>query len=235
MNVWIFVEGESDCIALNALWAKWRESLGKVRWGIKVIALENKSQFFRKIGPRAAEKLTNNDDDLVVGLPDLYPNHAFMCTEYKHADLDELKRVQGKLVREALVNVFNLSKKKAEAKLGRFYPTALKHDLEMLLLASRDELRKVLNTTDALDNWRHPVEDQNQTRPPKYVVEDLFWTKMGRRYHDTVHARAVLDKVADIKTILYHNGNQSQCPVFQALMDWIGAKTGILAYQMPDS
>ena len=81
MKVWIFVEGESDRIALNALWAKWRESLRKAGWGIQIIPLENKSKFFRKIGHRAAEKLTNNEDDLVVGLPDLYPNREYMNSQ----------------------------------------------------------------------------------------------------------------------------------------------------------
>jgi dihydrodipicolinate synthase/N-acetylneuraminate lyase len=67
-------------------------------------------------------------------------------------------------------------------------------------------------------------------RPPKYVVEELFRTRTGREYRDTVHAKAVLDKVADIKTILYNNPGQLQCPIFKELMDWIGAKAGVLAY-----
>ena len=57
MKVWIFVEGESDKLALNALWKRWLEKLKVTGWGIKIIPLENKSKFFRKIGPRAAEKL----------------------------------------------------------------------------------------------------------------------------------------------------------------------------------
>ena len=202
----------------------------KVGWGIQIIPLDNKSKFFKKIGHRAAEKLRDNEHDLVVGLPDLYPNSVFTSSQYKHDDLPELKRVQTGLVRDSLAGVFSLSKPQIEVALERFYPTALKHDAEMLLLAARNELREVLGTPDALGNWRHPVEEQNQTKPPKYVVEELFQAKKGRRYRDTVHARAVLEKIADIKTILYGNGNQLQCPVFKELMDWIGDKTGVSAY-----
>jgi hypothetical protein len=230
MKVWIFVEGESDCIALNALWMKWRESLSKVGWGIHIIPLDNKSKFFKKFGYRAAEKLVNNEDDLVIGLPDLYPNSDFNSSEYAHDNLPELKGVLTRLLKDSLGRVFGRTKPQIDVMLGRFHPTALKHDLEMLLLAARDDLRRVLGTSEALGNWRNPVEDQNQTRPPKYIVEELFRTKMGRRYCDTVHSKAVLEKVSDIKTILYRNGNQLQCPVFKELMDWIQIKTGVSAY-----
>lgn len=231
MKVWIFVEGESDRIALNALWSKWRESLSKVGWGIQPIPLDNKSRFLRKIGYRAAEKLTNDENDLVIGLPDLYPNCEYVHSEHKHDDLNELKVVQTRLVKQYLAEVYHFLPPQIEAVLGRFYPTAFKYDAEMLLLAAIDELREFLGTRDALGNWRHPVEDQNQTRPPKYVVEELFQAKKGKRYRDTVDAKTILDKVADIKTLLYHNGNQLQCPVFKDLMDWIGARTGMPAYE----
>lgn len=172
MKVWIYVEGESDCIALNTLWKRWRESLGRVRWGIQIIHLDNKSKFFRKIGHRAAEKLANNEDDLVVGLPDLYPNREYANSQYKHDDLDELKTVQTNLVRKNLADLYDRSSTQIQLALERFYPTALKHDMEMLLLAAKDELLAVLGTPDALDNWRHPVEDQNQIRPPSTLLRN---------------------------------------------------------------
>jgi hypothetical protein len=230
MKIWIFVEGESDRLALNALWEKWRESLRKLGWGIQIIPLDGKSRFFRKIGPHAAEKLRHDKNDLVVGLPDLYPNSEYKNSSYKHNDLGELKMVQTQLVKNNLAEVFGASPVDIQAALDRFYPTAFKHDLEMLLLAAREELRKVLETNDALGKWRHPVEDQNQMKPPKYVIDELFQAKRGRKYRDTVHAKAVLGRVHDIKTVLYHNGNQLQCPAFKDLLDWIGAKTGVSAY-----
>ena len=231
MIVWVYVEGPSDRIALNTLWASWQSRLGKNGWGIQIMDLDDKSRYFRKFGGRAAEKIVNADHDLVVGLPDLYPNGAYSRTKFKHDNLSELKAVQTRLVRDALQTVFNLSPKKAEATLARFFPSALKHDLEVLLLAAVDELRQVLGTTEKLENnWRHPVEDQNQQKPPKYLVEELFRTKKGRCYRDTRHARAVLEKVTDIKKLLFSSSGQLECPVFKETMDWISERTGIAAY-----
>ena len=90
-----------------------------------------------------------------------------MSSQYKHADLCELKTVQSMLVKRALADVFRLSSAQSNAALERFLPTAFKHDAEVLLLAAKDELRAVLGTPDALGNWRHPVEDQDQIKPPK--------------------------------------------------------------------
>ena len=80
MKVWIFVEGRSDVQALSALWSDWQQRLGKKGWGIQLIPLEGKSKYFRKIGPRATEKLEHDAHDLVVGLPDLYPNQDYANT-----------------------------------------------------------------------------------------------------------------------------------------------------------
>ncbi|HVN77400.1 MAG TPA: DUF4276 family protein [Terriglobia bacterium] len=230
MMVWIFVEGESDKIALNALWSTWKSKLGKAGWGIHLIPLEDKSRFFRKIGHRAAEKLAHDVSDLVVGLPDLYPNVEYASTEYAHADLAGLRSLQSSLVKKALQDIYSKSDAQAQDVMKRFHPTALKHDLEVLLLAAIDELRQVLGSSEALGKWRHPVEDQNQSNPPKYVVEALFRTKKKRRYRDTTDAKAVLDKVSDIKKLLYNDKTQLECPVFKQTMDWIATKTGVEGY-----
>jgi hypothetical protein len=230
MKVYVFVEGDSDRIALNTLWANWRNVLGAAGWGIHMIPLDDKSRFLRKIGHRAAEKLVNDPRDLAVGLPDLYPNHGYENTPYKHANLQDLKRVQTHLVAGALAQKFGLSQGQCDVALKRFFASAFKHDMEVLLLAAKEELRSVLGTPASIRNWRHPVEDQNQVEPPKYIVAELFRTKLRRHYRDTVHARAVLEKVTDIKGLLYTSSRQSQCPVFKEMMDWIGSKTGIAGY-----
>ena len=77
MKVWIYVEGESDKLALQFLWKNWCEQLRTARHGIRIIPLDGKSKFFQKIGPRVAEKLCANKEDIVVALPDLYPNEPF--------------------------------------------------------------------------------------------------------------------------------------------------------------
>lgn len=121
--------------------------------------------------------------------------------------------------------------------VARFLGTALKHDLEMLLLAAKEELRGHLRTADRLDDsWRKPVEDQNQERPPKRVVEELFRTKSAKKraYRDTKDAPAVLRRIENIRTILYDSTRQMQCPVFKSMLDWVGDRTGVRAYDEKD-
>ena len=84
MKVWIFVEGDSDVKALSALLNGWKQNLSAKGWSIQLIPLDNKSKYFRKIGSRATEKLANDARDLVVGLPDLYPNQNYTNTNYRH-------------------------------------------------------------------------------------------------------------------------------------------------------
>ena len=84
MKVWIFVEGKSDVQALSTLLNGWKQNLSAKGWGIQLIPLESKSKYFRKIGSRATEKLANDARDLVVGLPDLYPNQNYTNTNYRH-------------------------------------------------------------------------------------------------------------------------------------------------------
>ncbi|HVP10761.1 MAG TPA: DUF4276 family protein [Phycisphaerae bacterium] len=232
MKVWVFVEGEADRIALETLWESWRESLRTNGHGISVIPLDDKSRFFRKIGHRAAEKLRNNAADLVVGLPDLYPNAEYSSTCFRHDGLDDLRICQARLVRASLTEHFHMNDGQAGQALERFFPTALKHDLEMLLLAAGEELRAFLGTRDRLGGWRIPVEDQNQTRPPKRIVEELFLTKSAKKraYRDTKDAQAVLRRVRDIRSLIHIQNNQVNCPVFKEMLDWVGEKTGVSAY-----
>ena len=165
MKVWIFVEGKSDVQALSALWRGWKQNLGAKGWGLQLIPLENKPNYFRKIGPRAGEKLVHDTRDLVVGLPDLYPNRDCANTAYKHDNLKELQDVQMQLVKQ------NLQQKgrpaDVESHIARFYPSALKHDLEVLLLAATSQLQSRLKMRNRPGGWRHPPEDQNQNKPPK--------------------------------------------------------------------
>ncbi|HCO96618.1 MAG TPA: hypothetical protein DIU00_22205 [Phycisphaerales bacterium] len=233
MKVWIYVEGESDKLALQTLWKSWCEQLRTTSHGIRIVHLAGKSKFFQKIGPRAAEKLCANKEDIVVGLPDLYPNQPYAGTRFEHNDMTQLKSVQINEVSKALEKIYGANRQKAQQLLERFLPSALKHDLEMLLLAATKELRAHLRTSEHLGNWRNPIEDQNQNKPPKRIIEELFRVKSKARqaYRDTKDASAILRKVTDIRTIIFDARNQIKCPVFKALLDWIGEKTGIPAYQ----
>jgi hypothetical protein len=230
MRVYVFVEGAADRQALEVLWQGWRERLRAVGWGVAVIPLDDKSRVLRKIGHRAAEKLVASQQDLVVGLPDLYPIAQYRGTEYGHENLCQLQEIQKGRVTDALRSIYGKSAGDMDGLMRRFLPSALKHDLEMLLLAARNELRAYLRTPDHLGSWRHPVEDQNQQQPPKHIVEELFRTQRGWHYRDTIHAPAVMRKVTDIRVLLFDKQGQLQCPVFKETLDWIGKCTGVPTY-----
>jgi hypothetical protein len=229
MKVWVYVEGVSDRLALLTLWASWLRALSDKGWGIRVLPLDDKSRFLRKIGVLAAEKLVADSHDVVVGLPDLYPAETEGEVEFRHSDLAELASVQQAQVKKALRESFG--RLDATSMLERFHAAALKHDLEVLLLAAKDALRSHLRTTRMLDGlWRHPPEEQDQQKPPKRVVEELFRVELKRRYRDTTDAPDVLRGVSKQRDLLYDPRGAIQCPVFKDVIDWIGSKTGVPGY-----
>ena len=219
MKVWIFVEGKSDVQALSALWSGWKQKLSEEGWGIQLIPLESKSNYFRKIGSRATEKLANDAHDLVVGLPDLYPNQNYANTDYRHNNLQELQGVQRRLVERHLQRIG----RHINSHMARFYPSALKHDLEVLILAATSQLQSRLKMSNKPSGWRQPPEEQNQDRPPKRIVEDLFQRELKRAYRENTDSYAIL-RNADLREVA------EQCPTFRAMIDWIGGKTGVPGY-----
>ncbi|MCY3681098.1 MAG: DUF4276 family protein [Gemmatimonadetes bacterium] len=222
MKVWVYVEGKSDVGALSALWSGWKEKLRNEGWGIQLIHLENKSNYFIKIGHRVTEKLLNDPGDLVVGLPDLYPNQNYANTEYRHNNLKELQGVQTRLVKQHLQQ--KVRGADVDSHMARFYASALKHDLEVLLLAATSQLQSRLKTQDKLSVWRLPPEDQNQSKPPKRIVEELFSKyRKGKSYNDVEDGPAIL-RNADLREVA------EQCPAFRNMIDWIGEKTKVPGY-----
>ena len=227
MKVWVYLEGKSDCKALSALWGDWTSVLRVNGWGIQTISLENKSKFFHKIGPRVAEKLLNDENDLVVGLPDLYPNRNYENTEFRHRNLRELKDLQRILVERELPA--RARPTEVQSCLSRFYPSALKYDLEMLLLATPSHLQSQLKMSTKPQGWRLPPEEQNQDNPPKRIVEQLFRTKLKRSYREISDCHTILNR-ADISEVLFDERGGEQCPSFRCMIDWIVEKTGVQAY-----
>ena len=228
MKVWVYVEGRSDKKALSALWRKWNRDLGSKGWGIEVISLDSKSEYFKKIGFRATEKLEHDGNDLVVGLPDLYPTKDFVNTEYRHDNLRELSKLQIRLVKNymqerKLVGI--------DQYMNRFYASALKHDLEMLLLTIPSHLQSLLKMQNRPHGWRVPPEDQNQNKPPKRIVEELFRVNLKRSYLETKDSHAILRNV-DMSEVLFDESGNAHCPTFRAMLDWIGEKTGIPACKL---
>ena len=222
MKVWVYVEGQSDVRALEAMWAEWKRNLRKKGWGVKIIPLENKAKFLKNIGYRAVEKLRRESTDFAIGLPDLYPNREYANTKHKHDSLEELRDVQMRLVRQEL-NSQGIRGVEVESHMRRFYGAAFKHDMEVLLLAAVSQLQSRLKIPQKPRGWRNPPEEQNQDKPPKIIVQDLFRRHRRKSYSENVDSPAIL-RNADLGQIA------KQCPTFAAVIDWIGEKTRVPAY-----
>jgi len=229
LTVFVYVEGRADELALGALLQRYIEELQKRGHGLKFVTLQDKRKFLRKIGPRAAARLLSRDDTMVVALPDLCPpienppNHA-------HRSLEELKQVLRRLVREGLKKL-GARRARAQGALDRFYPSAFKHEMEMLLLAARGALSNTLHA-EVRPSWRRPVEEQNcsDAGRPKRIVETLFRKHAKRRYSDTKDAPAILRRVRKVAGEVLYDDGQLQCPEFNRLLDWLGEKTSVPVY-----
>ncbi|MBI4704015.1 MAG: DUF4276 family protein [Deltaproteobacteria bacterium] len=202
MKILVYVEGPSDRDALCALLRPVIEAGRERGIGISFHPQGNKDAVLDDVPRRAADHLADRPDDWVVALPDLYPMSSYAGARNAHASFPDLE----KLLRDRF-------DRRAET-LGlpdevrqRFRVHCLKHDLEVLLLAAADQLRLRLGTKHALrKGWRKPVEDQDDDRPPKRVVEDLF--KKYRKkpgYVDTMDAPWILER-ADLAVV------EKSCP-----------------------
>lgn len=222
MKVWVYVEGQSDRRALEALWGEWKKNLRRSGWGVRIIPLENKPKFFKNIGLRVVQRLMDDSSDYAIGLPDLYPNREYADTVHKHGNLDELSDVQTRLVSQELKD-WGLRGVDVESHMDRFYAAAFKHDMEVLLLAAASQLQSRLKMSNKPHGWRNPPEEQNQDNPPKIVVQDLFRRHRKKSYRENVDSPAIL-RDANLEHVA------KQCPAFRAMIDWIGEKTGVPAY-----
>jgi hypothetical protein len=191
VKVIVYVEGDSDRGALEALLSPIIDAGQQNKVAIRFLPLHGKGAVLRGSWFKAADDLARDPRDWMFALPDLYPMKEFDRTEYPHRSAADLRRV----LHERFAS-------RAD-KLGlpddvrrHFRVHCLKHDLEALLLAAPDALKQRLGTHEKLGGkWRLPVEDQNDDKPPKRVVEDLF--KHCRRkppYQETTDARWILQK-----------------------------------------
>jgi hypothetical protein len=153
---------------------------------------------------RAANAIVNDENIVVVILPDLYPpNIAF-----PHKTCDELQ--DG--VRKRFQNAASRKSGWDDRLADRFHVFCLIHDLEVLLLASDELLRDRRLNAPA---WRVPPEAQNHDDPPKRVVERLF---SPGSYLSTVDGPRILAK-ADYRQLA------DRCPAgFGRFVAWLEAR-----------
>ncbi|MBI5522341.1 MAG: DUF4276 family protein [Desulfarculus sp.] len=211
MNVIVYVEGKSDCLALESLFfdlltAKQEQGVS-IRFYPAPPEGDRKTVLLTK-GPRRALNILRNQPESVVALvPDLSPSNK----GFPHASKQELLQgiadiFKAEVERKGLSNLPDLSR--------RFQVFCFKHDMEVLLLAARERLAEYLACSGFAPDWAENVEEQNQDDPPSKVVARWF-EKCGRRYNKTLDAREIL-RGADYRLVA------ERCPdCFQPLVAFL--------------
>lgn len=197
MKVLVYVEGPSDRDGLSALLRPLIEEGRRQGIGITFHPQGSKDAILDDVPRRAADHLADRPADWVIAAPDLYPMRRYAGTRNAHASFKDLDRLlRGRF--DACAATLKLSENVRQ----RFRVHCLKHDLEVLLLAAADQLRRRLGTVDALKNaWRNPVEDQDDDQPPKRIVEGLFKKYRNKPgYVDTSDAPWILER-AELATV----------------------------------
>lgn len=194
MKVIVYVEGPSDKRAMEELLRRLIER--KAQQGVLIQFYESpkgdkKESVLMRVPIRAVNITMNDEDTVVVALPDLYP----MNKAFPHETPEEL--LAG--VRANFDAALRLKNADDDRLKQRFHVFCFKHDLEALVLASEKELRAHLGVAKLTVTWHVPVEDQNHGRPPKRIVEELF-ASHGKLYKETVDAPDILSRAdyADI-------------------------------------
>jgi hypothetical protein len=186
-KVIIYVEGPSDQAAMEALLKPLIEE--KSREGVvitfsRALRGDRKRYILLEVPKRAVDIIVTTPYTIVVGMPDLYPRNK----GFKHETFDELKT-------GILRNFSNALRHKGVADdpcvRERFRVFCLKYDLEALVLASQEALRKQLGIDRLKVTWRIPVEDQDHDSPPRHIVERLF-KEHGQTYKTREHAPLIL-------------------------------------------
>ena len=180
MRVIAYVEGASDKLGMEALLRPLIEE--KRQAGVDIQFFESpkgdrKTSVLTKVPIRAANILLNDPYAVVVALPDLYPRNK----PFPHETVDELTRG----VAENFRNALRQKRVGNPAELeSRFQVFCFKYDVEVLLLAAEEGLRRRLGISSITPQWRTPVEDQDHDRPPRKIIERLF-EEHGTRYVGT--------------------------------------------------
>lgn len=185
-TVHIYVEGPSDQAAMEALLAPLLDRLrsrGVAVHFFDAPSGDRKKAVLLKVPERAVNILRNRSEDLVVALPDLYPqNHGFPHSTAAELMEGVLQQFRAALERKGL---------RDQRLENRFHVFCFKHDLEALVLAAFEPLKVRLGVPNLRPTWQPPVEDVNHGWPPKRVVEALF-RDHGQRYQETVDAPLIL-------------------------------------------
>ena len=193
MRILVYVEGPGDRASLEKLFRPLVEEGRKSKVSLTLHHRDGKDWLLHQLGRTAANHLKSNPDDYVFALPDLYPMAKYARTPAAHDSFADMRTFLLERFREA-ADGYDLP----DAVRSHYRVHCLKHDLEVLLLGAPDVLRRRLGTEDGIEkNWRKPPEDQNDNRPPKSVVKELFHKYRKKTpYTETLDAPWILERAS---------------------------------------
>jgi hypothetical protein len=186
MKVFVYVEGPADKLAMEALLSALiaeKQSRGIAINFFPTPTGHNKESIVDRLPKRAIDILRNDQDAIVAAIPDLHPFNV----GFPHQTPTELAQGLMQQFRDAA----HEKQIDDERILSRFRAFCFKHDLEALILANESSLRTRLGAAKFAVDWVRPVEDQNDQRFPKAVVEDLFKAHK-QKYRAVVDAPQIL-------------------------------------------
>ncbi|MBN1606964.1 MAG: DUF4276 family protein [Polyangiaceae bacterium] len=202
MRVLVYVEGTSDRAALEALLEPVLQQAHGRRVAVNFLPLRSKDRVLEEAPKKAALDLLERPQDWHFAVPDLHPMGRFRHGPLRHDCGEALCELMRRQFAEHAQAVH------LETALhDRFRAHCLRHDLEALLLACPGALQKRLATKEALSkSYNQTVEEQDDDRPPKRVVEELFRKHLKRRYVETDDAPWIL-RHGDLATV------EAACPL----------------------
>jgi hypothetical protein len=193
VRVLVYVEGPGDRASLEKLFRDTIEQGRRSKVGISFIPREGKDWILHQLSRTAALHLKTSPEDYIFALPDLYPMAKYDRTPEVHRSLAEMKALLLRRFQDAAER-FGLP---PEVR-SHFRAHGMQHDLEVLLLGVPEVLRKRLGTGEAIEkHWRKPPETQNDSEPPKRVVEKLFTRYRKKQgYIETIDAPWILERAS---------------------------------------
>ena len=186
-QVFIYVEGRSDVLAMNALLKPLIEHKYQQQVSLEFFEAprgDKKKGLLLKTPEKAVSILQNNLLAEVAIMPDLYPkNKGFPHERFAEMHVGILTEFRKVLAKRQITDNQHL--------FARFHVFCFKYDLEALVLAAPDALVLRLAVDTLHSTWTIPVEDQNHDTPPKRIVEQLF-QQYQSRYIEAVDCPLIL-------------------------------------------
>jgi hypothetical protein len=190
MKVIVYVEGPSDQLSLEELLRPLLKKANNAGVAVTFIPIHpkegkgnSKRELITKTPRKAVNILCNDEDAIVITMPDLYPKD----TGGPHQTYEELKELVQNNFTEILKQK-NISDKRINQ---RFRVFCFKYDLEALVLAAEEQLAARLRVSSIYCTWVKPVENQDHNKPPKQIVEEIF-KEHNDHYKGTIDAPLIL-------------------------------------------